>query len=82
MLDADIKEDYDALHINVHSITQLRSNIWDRDPEKDRPLTLPYIVSVERGPEVAKVRSHRPMWPPSSNGDLHSPKRHLQWKPR
>jgi hypothetical protein len=36
---------------------QLRSKRRDQDPEKDRPLTPHFIVSVARGPDVAKVQS-------------------------
>jgi hypothetical protein len=36
---------------------QLQSKRRDQGPEKDRPLTPHFIVSVARGPDVAKVRS-------------------------
>jgi hypothetical protein len=35
----------------------LRSKRRDQDPEKDRPLKPHFIMSVARGPDVAKVRS-------------------------
>jgi hypothetical protein len=56
MAEAEIKE-LEALHINVQAIMQLRSKRRDQDSEKDRPLTPHFIVSVARGPDVAKVRS-------------------------
>jgi hypothetical protein len=55
--EAEIKKELEALHINVQAVMQLRSKRRDRDPEKDRPLTPHFIVSVARGPDVAKVRS-------------------------
>jgi hypothetical protein len=55
MPEAKIKEELQALHTDVQAVMQLESN--HRDPEKDRPLTPHFIVSVARGPEVAKVRS-------------------------
>jgi hypothetical protein len=55
MPEADIKEELEALHINVQAVLQLRSKRRDQDPEKDRPLTPHFIVSVARGPDVAKV---------------------------
>jgi hypothetical protein len=36
---------------------QLQSKRRDQDPERDRPLTPHFIVSVARGPDVAKLRS-------------------------
>jgi hypothetical protein len=36
---------------------QLRSRQREQDAEKDRPLTPHFIVSVARGPDVAKVRT-------------------------
>jgi hypothetical protein len=57
MLEAEVKEELGALHINVQAVMQLSSNRRDQDPEKDLPLTPHFIVSVARGPEVAKVRS-------------------------
>jgi hypothetical protein len=36
---------------------QLRSRCRDQDPEKDRPLTPHFVVSVAQSPDVAKVRS-------------------------
>jgi hypothetical protein len=57
MPEAKIREELEALHINVEAVMQLRSRRRDQDPEKDRPLTPHFIVSVARGPDVAKVRS-------------------------
>jgi hypothetical protein len=57
MSDAEIKEELEALRISVQAVLQLRSNRREQDPEKNRPLTPHFIVSVARGPEVAKVRS-------------------------
>jgi hypothetical protein len=57
MPEAQIKEKLKALHISVQAVMQLRSNHRDQDPEKDRPLTPHFVVSVARGPEVAKVPS-------------------------
>jgi hypothetical protein len=48
---------HEALHINVQAVMQLRSKRRDQDPEKNRPLTPHFIVSVARGPDVAIVRS-------------------------
>jgi hypothetical protein len=45
------------LRISVQDGRQLRSKRRDQDPEKDRPLTPHFIVSVARGPDVAKVLS-------------------------
>jgi hypothetical protein len=50
-------KELEALHISVQTVMQFRSNRWDQDPEKERPLTPHFVVSVARGPEVAKVRS-------------------------
>jgi hypothetical protein len=57
MPEAEIREELEALCINVQAIMQLRSKRLDQDPEKDRPLTPHFIVSVARGTVVAKVRS-------------------------
>jgi hypothetical protein len=54
--EAEIREELEALHINVQAVMQLRSKQRDEDPEKDRPLTPHFIVLVARGPDVAKVR--------------------------
>jgi hypothetical protein len=48
MPEAEIKEKLEALHVSVQAVMQLSSNRWDRDPEKDRPLTPQFIVSVEQ----------------------------------
>jgi hypothetical protein len=57
MIEGEIREELEALHINVEAVMQLRSKRRDQDPEKDRPLTPHVIVSVARGPDVAEVRS-------------------------
>jgi hypothetical protein len=56
MPEAEIKEELEALHISRQGVMQLRSNRRDQDPKKNSPLTSHFIVSVARGPEVAKVR--------------------------
>jgi hypothetical protein len=53
---AENKEEIEALHINAQAVMQVRSKRRDQDPEKDRPLTPPFIVSVARGPHLAKGR--------------------------
>jgi hypothetical protein len=57
MPEAEIKQELETLHISVQAVMQLRSNRRDQDPENDRPLTPHFIVSMARGPDVAKVRS-------------------------
>jgi hypothetical protein len=57
MPEAEIKEELEALRISVQAVMQLRSKRRDQYPEKDRPLTPHFVVSVARGPDVAKVRS-------------------------
>jgi hypothetical protein len=57
MPQAETKEELEAIHINVQAVMQLRSKRRDQDPEKRRPLTPHFVVSVARGPDVAKVRS-------------------------
>jgi hypothetical protein len=57
MLEAKIKEELEALHINIEAVMLLRSKGRDQDPEKDGPLTPHFVLSVARGPKVAKVRS-------------------------
>ena len=47
----------DALEIHALVVMQLRSGRRDLDLSKERPLNTHFIVSVERGPEVSKVRS-------------------------
>jgi hypothetical protein len=56
MPEADIKEQLEAFHVNVQAVMQLRSKHRDQHPEKDRPLTPHFIVSVALGPGVAKVQ--------------------------
>jgi hypothetical protein len=57
MPEAEIWDDLEALHFTVQPAMQLPSKLRDQDPEKDRPRTPHFIVSVSRGPDVAKVRS-------------------------
>jgi hypothetical protein len=57
MPEAEIREELEALHINVQALMQLRSKRRNQDPEKDRPLSQPFILSVARGSDVAEVRS-------------------------
>jgi hypothetical protein len=57
MPEAEIREELEALHINVQAVMQLRSRRRDQDPEKDRPLIPQFIVWVARGPDVANVRT-------------------------
>jgi hypothetical protein len=68
MPEAEIPKELEALHINVQAVMQLRSKRRDQDPEKDRPLTPLFIVSVARGPESAP--SHRSLRPASKGGDV------------
>jgi hypothetical protein len=44
MPEAEIKEELEALNINLQALMQLTSNHQDQDPEKDRPLTPHFIV--------------------------------------
>jgi hypothetical protein len=46
MPEAEIVEKLEALHINVQAVMQLWSKQRDQDPEKDRPVTPHFIVSV------------------------------------
>jgi hypothetical protein len=46
MPEAEIKEELEALHVSVQAVMQLRLKRRDQDPEKDRPLTPHFIVSV------------------------------------
>jgi hypothetical protein len=57
MPEAEIKGELEALHIHVQAVMQLRSWRREQEVEKDRPLSPHFIVSVARGPDVAKVRS-------------------------
>jgi hypothetical protein len=57
MPEAGIREELKALHINLQAVMQLRSKRRGQGPNKDRPLTPHFMVSVARGPDVAKVRS-------------------------
>jgi hypothetical protein len=57
MPETEIREELEALHIQVQAVMQLRSQRREQDAEKDCPLTPHFIVSVARDPDVAKVRS-------------------------
>jgi hypothetical protein len=57
MPESEIRKELEALNIRMQAVMQLRSMRRDEDPENDRPLTPHFIVSVARGPVVAKVRS-------------------------
>jgi DNA-dependent RNA polymerase auxiliary subunit epsilon len=46
MPEAEIREELEALYINVQAAMQMRSKRWDQGPEKDRSLTPHFIVSV------------------------------------
>jgi hypothetical protein len=52
-----IGEELESLNISFQGVTQLRSGRRDQEPAKDRLPTPHFIVSVARGPEVAKVRA-------------------------
>jgi hypothetical protein len=75
MPEAEIKEELEALHINVQAVMQLWSKSRDQDPKKDRLLTLYFIVSVVRGPDVAKVCSLTDLQPASEGGAVRISKR-------
>jgi PAX-interacting protein 1 len=51
-----VREELGDLGIRVQGVLQLRSRRRAQEADKTRPLTPHFIVSVERGPEVAKVR--------------------------
>jgi hypothetical protein len=57
MPETEIREELEALHVQVQAVMQLRSRRRDQDAEKERPITPHFIVPVARGPDVAKVRS-------------------------
>jgi hypothetical protein len=52
-----VREELENLDIRVQGVLRLRSGCRDQEAAKARPLTPHFIVSVARGPEVAKVRS-------------------------
>jgi hypothetical protein len=52
-----VREKLDSLDIHVQGVMQLRSARSDYDPAMDHRRTLHFIVSVARGPELARVRS-------------------------
>jgi methyl coenzyme M reductase subunit C-like uncharacterized protein (methanogenesis marker protein 7) len=53
---AEIREELEALHINVQAVMQLRSKRRDHDFKNDPPLTAHLILSAALGPDVVKVR--------------------------
>jgi hypothetical protein len=52
-----VREELETLGIQVQGVLQLRSTRRDQETAKTRPLTPHFIVSIARGPEVAKVSS-------------------------
>lgn len=57
MPESDIREELLSMHIKLQNVMmQLQSRRWDQEAEKDPSLTLHFIVSVERSPDVVKVR--------------------------
>jgi hypothetical protein len=57
MPENEIRDELEALHIQVQAVMQLRSWRRDQDDEKYRTLTPHFIVSVARGRDLVKVRS-------------------------
>jgi hypothetical protein len=57
MPETEIRKKLEALNIQFQAFMQLRSRQRDQDAEKGRALISYFIVSVARGPDVAKVRS-------------------------
>jgi hypothetical protein len=57
MPESAVWEELGSLNIRVQGVMQLRFSRRDQDPTKDRPPPPHFIVSLARGPEVAKVRS-------------------------
>lgn len=55
--EADIREELEAFQIHVQAVMQFPSQRRDQDAEKDNPVTPQFIVSVARGPGVARVLS-------------------------
>jgi hypothetical protein len=56
MPEPKIKDELEALLMNVQAVMQLRSKSQDQDSDKDRPLTPHFILSVARGLDVGKLR--------------------------
>jgi hypothetical protein len=52
-----VREELGALGICVQGVMQLRWGLRDQNPEKDRPVTPHFIVTIARGPEVTKIHS-------------------------
>ena len=52
-----VLQDFETLGIIGQEVLQFRSGRRDQKASKTRPLTPNFIVSVARGPEVAKVCS-------------------------
>jgi hypothetical protein len=52
-----VHEELEILGILVQGVMQLRSGRRDQEKAQARPLALHFIVSIARGPEVAKVRA-------------------------
>jgi hypothetical protein len=52
-----VKEELEYLGIGVQAVLQLRSGRRDQETSNAHPLTPHFIVSVARGPDVARLRS-------------------------
>ena len=52
-----VREELENLGICVQGVLQLRSSLRNKEAAKARPLTPHFIVSLARGPDMAKVRS-------------------------
>jgi hypothetical protein len=52
-----VREEIEALGICVQGVQQALSGRPDKDPEKNRPATPHFIVTMARGLDVSKVRS-------------------------
>jgi hypothetical protein len=52
-----VREELENLGICVQGVLQLRSGRRDQEASKARPLAPYFILSVQRGPKVARLRS-------------------------
>jgi hypothetical protein len=52
-----VKEELENLGITVHAVLQLRSGRCGYETSNAHPLTSHFIVSVVKGPDVARLRS-------------------------
>jgi hypothetical protein len=81
MSESEIKEELEALSISLQAVMRLLGKRRDKDPEKDRPMTPNFVVSVARGPDVAKVWSFTEIWGLRIQVESYvAPKRPLQCK--